>query len=268
MDANHPVAVRIEHMRMGRRLSESAQWGLVIATMLSVLLVAMTFQNGSKLKALVPFSSLVWYLATLLICYWLHAPLLADGVVVPAISEMGVSTGRFMYRLGFGSCGFLLAMTLLQVHALFNRSHPSSAWETGLYWGLVSAMGIALQGVCTLRLTFGWETCAHFTGAALTMLGAMSHGSSCNDWFDSLPKTSPLLQRGLQSWGLKLRRDLQQAASHGTLVMFAIPLLLQAGKRLGMFSELNVLENCMGLMQWTLVAGIAIFFCSYAFDLC
>ena len=26
------------------------------------------------------------------------------------------------------------------------------------------------------------------------------------------------LQRGLQSWGLKLRRDLQQAASHGTLV--------------------------------------------------
>ena len=33
---------------------------------------------------------------------------------------------------------------------------------------------------------------AHFLGAALTMLGAMSHGSSCNDWFDSLPKTSPL----------------------------------------------------------------------------
>ena len=31
--------------------------------------------------------------------------------------------------------------------------------------------------------------------------------------------------------------------------MFAIPLLLQAGKRLGMFSELNVLENCMGLMH-------------------
>lgn len=28
--------------------------------------------------------------------------MLKDGVVVPAISEMGVSTGRFMYRLGFG----------------------------------------------------------------------------------------------------------------------------------------------------------------------
>ena len=27
MGANHPVAVRMEHMRMGRRLSESAQWG-------------------------------------------------------------------------------------------------------------------------------------------------------------------------------------------------------------------------------------------------
>lgn len=42
--------------------------------------VAMTFQNGSKLKALVPFTSLVWYLATLLICYWLHAPLLAEAL--------------------------------------------------------------------------------------------------------------------------------------------------------------------------------------------
>lgn len=40
---------------------------------------------------------------------WIHIvkilhlrTMLKDGVVVPAISEMGVSTGRFMYRLGFG----------------------------------------------------------------------------------------------------------------------------------------------------------------------
>lgn len=268
-----PVALRVQQLRMARRMSETAMGGLVVATILSVLLVAVALQSGpfSKVRALVPMASLMWYLTTLAVCYWLHAPLLADGVIVPAISEMGISSsGRLMYRVGFGLCGFMLAITMVAVHSLFSRFHPATpGLESGFYSGLLASAGIALQGLCTLRLTFSAETGAHFLGAVLTMMGAFSHASAWNDWFDALPKTSPLFRRGYQSWGLRLRREmLQQAGGPGVSVMFAIPLLLQAGKRLGFFSEINILENCMGFMQWTLVACIGIFFCSYAFDLC
>lgn len=239
LDGAAPVALRVQHLRMARRMSETAMGGLVVATILSVLLVAVALQSGpfSKVRALVPMASLMWYLTTLVACYWLHAPLLADGVIVPAISEMGISTsGRLMYRVGFGFCGFMLAITMVVVHSLFSRFHPGTGLESGLYSGLLASAGIALQGLCTLRLTFSAETGAHFLGAVLTMMGAFSHTSSWNDWFDALPKTSPLFRRGYQSWGLRLRREmLQQAGGPGVSVMFVIPLLLQAGKRLGFF---------------------------------
>lgn len=222
--------------------------------MISVLLVAVALQAGpnSKLRAAVPIASLAWYLATLSSCYWLHAPLLADGVLVPAISEMGISaSGRFMYQVGFGFCGFLLAITLLQVHLLFNKYHPGLGC-TGLYSGLLASAGISLQGVCTLRLQFGLETLAHFLGAMITMVGAVSHATACNEWFDALPTNSPLLRTGWHGLGLWIRRNLfQQANSHGMMMMFGVPLLLQIGKILGFFAELNVVENCMGILSRT-----------------
>ena len=184
---------------------------------------------------------MAWYLATVAGCYWLHEPLLAAGVLIPAISEMGVSKhGRFMYRTGFGVCGLMLAVTLLLVQRRF-RSHDID--ETVLYWGLLASLGISLQGLCALRLSLGLETLCHFLGAMITILGAVSHATACNDWFASLPPASPLL-KGV---GPSIRRQLSSSESHGIL-LFALPLLLQAGQRLGCFKELNVLENCMGLM--------------------
>ncbi|CAK9058555.1 Hypothetical protein SCF082_LOCUS31188 [Durusdinium trenchii] len=270
MGSRSVVPVKKEQLRVARSLSHAALLGLVLATVISVLLVAVALQAGpnSKLRAAVPIASLAWYLATLSSCYWLHAPLLADGVLVPAISEMGISaSGRFMYQVGFGFCGFLLAITLLQVHLLFNKYHPGLGC-TGLYSGLLASAGISLQGVCTLRLQFGLETLAHFLGAMITMVGAVSHATACNEWFDALPTNSPLLRTGWHGLGLWIRRNLfQQANSHGMMMMFGVPLLLQIGKILGFFAELNVVENCMGILQWLLVASIASFFCSYAFDL-
>ena len=185
-----------------------------------------------------------------------------------------------MYRTGFGTCGLLLTVTLLLVQRRLRIYHPLR--EEMLYWGLLAAFGISLQGLCTLRLNLSIETVFHFLGAMITMLGAVSHANASNDWFAALPKTSPLLQ----NLGPTIRQQLLSTESHGILI-FTLPLLLQAGQRLGCFKELNVLENCMGLMplgrrsaiqlhhaksvaaarQWLMVAAIAAFFCSYFFDL-
>ena len=214
----------------------------------------------SRLRALVPLVSLLWFLLALLGCYWIHAPLLASGVYVPAISEMGVSgSARLLYRVAFGLCGLLLAVTLLQMHDLMSSHHPdTSAQNAGLLWGLLASFGISLQGVCTLRIDFGLETALHLAGAMLTMLGTLSHAERSNGWFNSLPPGSPMLRQGWRGFGVSLRDHFQGLTSGNSLLvaMFTVPLVLQGAKRLGLFAELNVLENCMGLMPEPKPGGV------------
>ena len=252
---SEPVAVRTANMQRGRELPESLRQGLFVAVALSVLLVAVAARAGprSRLRALVPVASLLWFLVAVLGCYYLHAPLLASGVYVPAISEMGISSSaRLLYRVAFGLCGFLLAVTLLQMHDLMSKHHSDiSVQDSGLLWGLLASFGITLQGVCTLRLDFGMETVLHLSGAMVTMFGTFSHAERSNGWFKSLPDGSPLLRRGWRGFGLSLRKDHFEALGSGSsplLAIFMVPLLLQGGKRLGLFAELNVVENCMGIM--------------------
>ena len=47
---------------------------------------------GSFSCVLAAAASLIWYLTTVATCYWLHQPLLAEGVFCPAISEMAMSS--------------------------------------------------------------------------------------------------------------------------------------------------------------------------------
>ncbi|CAE7251495.1 unnamed protein product [Symbiodinium pilosum] len=250
------VAVRYTNLHRARELSEGLRQSIFTAAALSVLLVALAARAGtrSRLRAFVPLASLLWYLVAVLGCYWVHSPLLGSGVYIPAISEMGVSSpARLLYRVAFGLCGFLLAVTLLQMYDLACSHHPeeTTAQDSGLLWGLLASFGIALQGVCTLRLDFAAETALHLGGAMLTMFGTFSHAERSNEWFESLPVGSPLLRRGWRGFGLYLRRDRFQAlASGGTplMVMFAVPLLLEGAKRLGLLSEMNLVENCMGVM--------------------
>merc|ERR1711956_68682 len=110
--------------------------------------------------------------------------------------------------------------------------------------GLLAAGGVALQGICTLRVE-----------------GAMQHASASNAWFSALPEESPLLRQGRGAWGLWLRRDaIQQATANSGglfLLLFAIPLVMQAASRMGKSSGGGgAMVNGMGLMQWAIVAGI------------
>merc|ERR1711920_104127 len=117
----------------------------------------------------------------------------------------GISgVGRYVYRVGFGLCGALLASTVIQLHYLCKphlaavaanpSKDPMAPPDPGIVWGLAAAGGCALQGVCTLRLDFGLETVAHLGGAVLVLMGTMQHAVASNAWFSSLPEDSPLLQ--------------------------------------------------------------------------
>merc|ERR1719401_2048671 len=104
----------------------------------------------------------------------------------------------------------------------------------------------------------------------MAMFGTMQHAAQSNAWFGALSTNSPLRRGGLAGWGLWLRRDfLQQFVNSGgaLFLMFLVPLAMQAASRLGKSSGGQSMENCMGLMQWIIVAGIAVFFSSYIFDL-
>lgn len=283
------MSVRRDNIIMGSRGPLWLRRGLAVAGAVSVACAGAAYAAGTGRPgcALAPLGSLAWYVATLYVCYRLHAPLLAPGVVVPAISEMGVSrAARLAYRVGFGCCGMLLAVTVLLVGSLtaphspepvsgggaegsLGRTPPS---RPGIEWGMAAAFGVSLQGICTLNLDVGSETFLHLGGAMLAMMGTMQHAEASNAYFSALPSRSPLLHAPgtLGSWGLWFRRDLfRQALAGGGLLAFAfaIPLLIQLATRLGRGASGHMMENGMGCMQWIIVAGIASYFCSYTFDL-
>merc|ERR1712046_434152 len=104
----------------------------------------------------------------------------------------------------------------------------------------------------------------------VAMMGTMQHGQRSNAWFSALPADSPLLRtEGLRGWGIWLRRDaLKEAPSSGVvMLLFMVPLGMQIVSRFGKGSGGYSTENLMGAMQWAIVAGIALFFFSYIFDL-
>jgi len=290
MGGGKSVAVRRANLTTARAGPASLQHLLMAGAVLSVTIASLAHAAGPATIACgaVPLCSLLWYVLTISWCYWLHSPLLADGVFAPAISEMAVShPARLVYRVGFGFCGLLLAVTMLEVlvltenhHAFIKRNETeqgSSSAEVslGIGWGFLAAGGVALQGICTLRVEGGTETALHLGGAMLAMMGAMQHGAASNAWFSALPEDSPLLRQGRGAWGLWLRRDAMQWATEGgggllLLLLFAIPLVMQAASRMGKSSDGSAgsaTVNCMGLMQWAIVAGIAMYFSTYTLDL-
>jgi len=287
MGSDRSVAVRCANLTTARAGPASLHRLLMAGAVFSIVVASLAHAAGPATMTCgaAPLCSLFWYVTTVSWCYWLHSPLLADGVFAPAISEMAVSyPARLVYRVGFGLCGLLLAVTVLEVSVLTDKHHvlkatndteqgsPSAELSLGIGWGLVAAGGVALQGVCTLRVEGGAETAVHLGGAMLAMMGAMQHGAASNAWFSALPKDSPLLREGLGAWGLWLRRDaMQQATASGgglLVFLFAIPLIMQAASRMGSSSGGgSAVVNGMGLMQWTIVAGIALFFSTYTLDL-
>lgn len=268
-DPSKLVAVREENLYTARAGPAWLQSALAIAAAGTVAVgaVAMAAGAGTCLSGLAPLCSLVWYLTTLAVCYWLHAPLLQDGVWCPAISEMGVSRpAKLVYRVGFGVCSSMLALTVLLLRDLALR-HDSTG-TPGIEWGLAAAAGVALQGVCVLNLDVGFETIAHLGGAMLAMMGTMQHGQASNKWFSALPKESPLLRQGLASMGLWLRRDAADLMQSGiVMVLFLIPLVMQLMSRLAGGGSGNAVGNSMGVMQWVIVSCIAGFYTTYILDL-
>jgi len=287
MGGGRSVAVRRANLTTARAGPAVLHHLLMAGAVLSVTIAALAHAAGPATMTCgaAPLCSLLWYVLTVSWCYWLHSPLLADGVFAPAISEMAVShPARLVYRVGFGLCGLLLAVTMLEVSILTEKHHavktavetpqgsPSEEVSLGVGWGLMAAGGVALQGICTLRVEGGEETVLHLGGAMLAMMGAMWHGAASNAWFSALPEDSPLLRKGHGAWGLWLRRDaMQQATANGggllLLLLFAIPLIMQAASRMGKSSSGSAMVNVMGLMQWAIVAGIALFFSTYTLDL-
>jgi len=286
MGSGRNVAVRRTNLTTARAGPAFLHHFLMAGVVFSVTMASLAHAAGPSTLTCgaAPLCSLLWYVLTVSWCYWLHSPLLADGVFAPAISEMAVSRpARLVYRVGFGLCGLLLAVTMLEVFVLTEKHHAfikgneteqgSSNAEVplGIGWGLLAAGGVALQGVCTLRVEGGAETVLHLGGAMLAMMGAMQHGAASNAWFSALPEDSPLLRQGRGAWGLWLRRDaMQQATASGgglLLLLFAIPLVMQAASRMGKSSGGSAMVNGMGLMQWAIVAGIALFFSTYTLDL-
>lgn len=265
-------AVRPENLHpAAAEVPDAARRGLggaAAATAHLLLELARSGGHRAPSAAMLPTSLLLWILATLAGCYWLHRPLnLPDGVL-PGISEMGIAPpARGVYRSGSATIGLLLACTvrlystLLLPHLADGAAAGRAAESANM--GYVAAVGVAVQGVFTLETGLSVQTLLHFAGAIAFVLGTIWHADASNALFTDLGDTALAV-----SPAVRIAINVRRACSEGLPIML---LLVPAGLQIwywssGGESKGGRLQSVIGLTQWALVLNIAIFYCTYACD--
>lgn len=240
--------------------------GLVAVTAHLLLEVVRSGGHRAASAVMLPTSLLIWIIATLMGCYWLHKPLSFPETVLPGISEMGIAPpARSVYRSGSAAAGVLLAATVRLYSALLlphlaDGAAAGRATESA-NMGYVAAIGVALQGVFTLETGLSVQTLLHFAGAIAFVLGTIWHADASNALFTDLGDTA-LAVSPLARLAITIRR----ACIEGLPVML---LMVPVGLQIWYWSsgyKGGRLQSVIGLAQWALVLDMSVFYCTYACD--
>lgn len=227
-------------------------------------LLALARARGRTLVVLVtagvPCCAMVSVLLTVTIClrWWRASENAIDGLVFPAISELGVHMPeKLVYQLGFGATGGLMAVSMLIYEALVVpfvflavgpapasvRSDIAAQVQTMMMWGYASAAGVALQGILTLEHELSAQSFAHWAGAVIFMMGSMQHASASESVYDVIDKAlgaappqggdaacpSAEVRRVFADRGLQMAASVRRfIKNYSSLTMFAVPLVAQA----------------------------------------
>jgi len=265
-------AVRPENLHpAAAEVPDAARRGLggaAAATAHLLLELARSGGHRPPSAAMLPTSVLVWILATLAGCYWLHKPLGSPEAVLPGISEMGIAPpARGVYRSGSATVGLLLACTVrlystLLLPQLADGAAAGRAAESA-NMGYVAALGVAVQGVFTLETGLSVQTLLHFAGAIAFVLGTMWHADASNALFTDLGDTALAM-----SPAARAASSVRRACSEGLpMMLLMVPVGLQLWHwAVGSEGKGGRLQSVIGLAQWALVLNFAIFYCTYACD--
>eukprot|EP00927_Polykrikos_kofoidii_P064807 TRINITY_DN6044_c0_g1_i1.p1 TRINITY_DN6044_c0_g1~~TRINITY_DN6044_c0_g1_i1.p1 ORF type:complete len:350 (+),score=38.04 TRINITY_DN6044_c0_g1_i1:84-1052(+) len=265
-------AVRPENLHpAASQVPDGARRGLggaAAATAHLLLELARSGGHRALSAAALPTSLLVWILATLAGCYWLHKPLSSPEAVLPGISEMGIAPpARGVYRSGSATAGLLLACTvrlystLLLPHLADGAAAGRAAESANM--GYVAAAGVAVQGVFTLETGLSVQTLLHFAGAIAFVLGTIWHADASNALFNDLGDTA-LAVSPVARVAISVRRICSEGLP---IMLLMVPVGLQIWQwSSGCESKGGRLQNVIGLAQWALVINIAVFYCTYACD--
>jgi len=240
------------------------------AIMTAHLLLELLRSGGSRSfsVSLIPASVLLWIIATLGGCFWLHSPLTTPEALLPGISEMGIAPpARALYRGGSTLVGLLLAVTIrlysiLLLPQLADSIAAGRAAESA-NMGYVAALGVALQGLFTLETALSAQTLLHFAGAIAFVLGTMWHADASNALFsdigDSVLAASPYAKASVA---------IRRTSSEGlAALLLLVPVGLQVWQWVtGTDGKGSRFQNVIGVAQWALVMNFAVFYCSYCFD--
>lgn len=258
----HPAAAEVPDV------ARRGLGGAAAATAHLLLELARSGGHRALSAAALPTSLLVWILATLAGCYWLHKPLSSPEAVLPGISEMGIAPpARGVYRSGSATAGLLLACTvrlystLLLPHLADGAAAGRAAESANM--GYVAAVGVAVQGVFTLETGLSVQTLLHFAGAIAFVLGTIWHADASNALFTDLGDTALAV-----SPAARVAINVRRACSEGLPIMLLmVPVGLQVWHwSWGGESKGGRLQSVIGLAQWALVLNIAVFYCTYACD--
>jgi len=247
----------------------------------------------AALSTLAPVGSLAWIIGTVAGCYALHESLLDPKVTFPQISELGVGpmTAKVLYRIGFSAAAALLAATIL-LHQELALPHLPGGRQGDLganftFYGLMSATGVAAQGIFLLGPEASGQSAAHGVGALLFFYGVWCTMGAAQQLY--LPAESGALE-GSDAWdeamvaaeaasvSMLLQHPVVYAIvefrhrilMRAPLAVFLVPLYSQFAERVPMASPTATMpgvRSMMGLAQWLVVFDFALIFMSYGPEL-
>lgn len=265
-------AVRPENLHpAAAEIPDAARRGLggaAAATAHLLLELARSGGHRALSAVMLPACVLLWIVATLAGCYWLHRPLITPEAALPGISEMGIAPpARGVYRSGSATVGLLLACTvrlysmLLLPHLADSNAAARAPESTNM--GYVAALGVAVQGVFTLETSVSPQTSLHFAGAIAFVLGTMWHADASNALFADLGDSALAL-----SPAARIAIGLRRVCSEGLPVML---MLVPAGLEAWQWATSNQLkggrlQNIISAAQWAVVLNFGVFYCTYACD--
>jgi len=126
--------------------------------------------------------------------------------------------------------------------------------------GLLSALGVIVQGVFVLEIPVNYKTYIHWIGALMFIMGAQAHAQEIVELYTNTASNSlRYLLQGSLGW--------KKACQNAPSVFFVVPVGMQV-IRLGMGMDTGaLLQNSMGVIQWGLVFSYILFFVSYGYDI-
>ena len=199
-----------------------------------------------------------------------------------AISELGIADPeRRIYQLGFSLLGLILGFKvwlygeLLKVHLVPAQDERLDAVFTkAMHNGWRAAAGCIVQGIFVLERTFSLQSVIHWGGAGLFVASTMQHAQSTEDLYQAAFAAANRSHKHVVLWIQHPRIIATQAARNKMLssapgyIMFCVPLLLQmiTGLTGGTPLAGSIIENSMGMLQWTIILLLAVYFCTFSID--